>query len=191
MGGNEKITAAGKTVTGGNVAGNISDAERGAAIIAHEKLLMRMIESKRPAPFGAQPTETYFTEYYKLSSHFNGEGIQLIHAPAASSDGDSIVWFRGSDVISTGDIFSTTTYPIIDLERGGSINGIVDALNGILDLAFAEFRTEGGTMIVPGHGRLCDSADVGYYRDMVTVIRDRVQNMIQKGMTLEQVKAAN
>jgi glyoxylase-like metal-dependent hydrolase (beta-lactamase superfamily II) len=189
-GGNQKIAEAGKTVTGGNVAGNISDAEQGAAVVAHEKVLNRMIETKPPAPFGALPTETYFVEYYKLSSHFNGEGIQLIHMPAAHTDGDSVVWFRGSDVISTGDLFVTTSYPVIDLDKGGSINGVLDALNSILDLAFPEFRSEGGTLIVPGHGRLSDSADVAYYRDMVTIIRDRVQDMIKKGMTLEHVKAA-
>ncbi len=79
---------------------------------------------------------------------------------------------------------------MIDLARGGNIQGVVEGLNRILDLAFPEFRTEGGTMIVPGHGRIADSADVAYYRDMVTIIRDRVQAMIKKGMTLEQVKAA-
>src|SRR5438128_1815239 len=98
--------------------------------------------------------------------------------------------FRGCDVIATGDLFVTNSYPIIDIERGGNVQGIIDALNRILDLSIAEFRTEGGTMIVPGHGRLCDSADVAYYRDMVTIIRDRIQEMIQKGMTLDQVKAA-
>ena len=189
-GGNEKIAAAGRTITGGNVAGNIADAEEGAAVISHEKVLMRMIETKPALPFGTLPTETYFIDSYKLSSHFNGEGVQLIHMPAAHTDGDSLVWFRGSDVIATGDLYLTTGYPFIDLERGGSINGVVDSLNKILDLAFPEFRTEGGTMIVPGHGRLSDSADVAYYRDMVTVIRDRVQDMVRKGMTPAQVKAA-
>ena len=91
---------------------------------------------------------------------------------------------------STGDVFDTTSYPVIDLERGGSINGEIDALNHILDIAFPDFRLEGGTLLVPGHGRLCDSADVAYYRDMVTIVRDRVQDMVKKGMTLEQVKAA-
>ena len=162
----------------------------GAAIIAHESVLRRMTEAKPALPFPALPTETYFTDIYKLSSHFNGEGIQLIHMPAAHTDGDSMVWFRGSDAISTGDVFSTETYPIIELDKGGSINGVIEALNDILDLAFPEFRTEGGTMIVPGHGRISDSADVAYYRDMVTIIRDRIQDMIKKGMTLEQVKAA-
>jgi cyclase len=151
-------------------------------------VLLRMTDAK--VAFRAQPTETYFTDYYKLSHFFNGEGIQLVHQPAAHTDGDSLIWFRASDVISTGDIYTTTNYPVIDLERGGSINGLIDSLNRILDLAFSEFRTEGGTMIVPGHGRLSDSADVAYYRDMVTVIRDRIQDMVSKGMTLQQVKAA-
>ena len=189
-GGNESIAGAGRTITGGNVARDISNAESAATIIAHENVLLAMAEAKPPIPVRARPTETYFTSFYKLSSHFNGEGIQLIHMPAAHTNGDSIVWFRGSDVISTGDVFSTETYPIIDMQAGGSINGVIDALNNILDLAFAEFRTEGGTMIIPGHGRICDSADVAYYRDMVTIIRERIQGMIQKGMTLEQVKAA-
>ena len=121
---------------------------------------------------------------------YHGDGIQVFHMPAAHTDGDSIVYFRHNDVIAAGDVFSTTGYPMIDLERGGSINGVVDALNKILDIAFPDFRLEGGTLVVPGHGRICDSADVAYYRDMVTIVRDRVQDMVKKGMTLDQVKAA-
>ena len=189
-GGNERIGRAGRTITGGNVGGDLTDAQEGAIIIAHENVLRRMTSVKPELPFRALPAETYFTKFYKMSSHFNGEGIQLMHVPAARTDGDSMVWFRGSDVISTGDVFSTETYPIIDLDKGGSINGTLEALNDILDIAFPEFRTEGGTLIVPGHGRISDSADVAYYRDMVTVIRDRIQDMIKKGMTLDQVKAA-
>jgi hypothetical protein len=93
-------------------------------------------------------------------------------------------------VIATGDLFTQTSYPIIDLARGGNVEGVIKALNHILELSVSEFRTEGGTMIIPGHGRLSDAADVAYYRDMVTIIRDRVDDMIKKGMTLEQVKAA-
>ena len=126
----------------------------------------------------------------RLSHYFNGEGIELIYRPDAHTDGDSIVRFRGSEVIAAGDLYSTETYPVIDIARGGNIQGVVDGLNRILDLSFPEFSTEGGTMIVPGHGRISDSADVAYYRDMVTIIRDRVQDMVKKGMTLEQVKAA-
>jgi glyoxylase-like metal-dependent hydrolase (beta-lactamase superfamily II) len=188
-GANELLRKAGATFTGGNVAGNIADASEGAAIMAHEAVLNRMT-SGTPAPPDAQPTDTYYTDTMKLSHFFNGEGVQLIHQPSAHTDGDTMVWFRGSDVIAAGDLFTTTTYPVIDVKQGGSINGIVDGLNRILRTAIAEFRTEGGTLVIPGHGRLSDSADVAYYRDMVTILRDRIGAMVAKGLTLEQVKAA-
>jgi len=145
---------------------------------------------KPPVPIGMTPATTYHEDHLKLSTLYHGDGIELFYAPSAHTDGDTMVYFRRNDVLVTGDVFSTTSYPIIDVERGGSINGEIAALNRILDLAFPDFRLEGGTLIIPGHGRLCDSADVAYYRDMVTIIRDRVQDMIKKGMTLEQVKAA-
>src|SRR5687768_4272387 len=192
-GANERLRNAGRTFTGGNVAGNIADAGEGAAILAHENVLNRLATppaGEKPAPVDAQPTDTYYTDSMKLSHFFNGEGVQLIHQPGAHSDGDTMVWFRGSDVIAAGDIYVTTSYPVIDRQRGGTINGVIDGLNRILELSIAEFRSEGGTLVVPGHGRLSDSADVAYYRDMVTIIRDRVQAMIDKGMTLDQVKAA-
>ena len=192
-GGNEKIRAAGRTFTGGNVAGNIADAGEGAAILAHENVLQRLLEpeaGEQKAPTDAQPTDTYYTDTMKLSHFFNGEGVQLIHQASAHTDGDTLVWFRGSDVIAAGDVFSTTSYPIIDVKQGGSINGVVEGLNRILRLCIAEFRTEGGTLVIPGHGRLSDSADVAYYRDMVTIIRDRVSAMVGRGLTLEQVKAS-
>jgi len=193
VGGNEGLRRAGRTFTGGNVAGNIADAAEGAAILAHEKVFVRMTTpaaGETLAPPDAQPTDTYYTDTMKLSHFFNGEAVQLIHAASAHTDGDSLVWFRGSDVIAAGDVYLTTSYPVIDVARGGTINGVVEALNRILELSVAEFRTEGGTLIVPGHGRLSDSADVAYYRDMVTIIRDRVRAMVAKGMTLEQVRAA-
>jgi cyclase len=192
-GGNEKVRMAGRTFTGGNVAGNIADAGEGAAILAHENVLQRLLEpeaGEQKAPPDAQPTDTYYTDSMKLSHFFNGEGIQLIHQPSAHTEGDSLVWFRGSDIIAAGDIYSTVSYPVIDVKHGGTVNGVIDGLNRILGLSVAEFRTEGGTLVIPGHGRLSDSADVAYYRDMVTIIRDRVQAMVDKGMTLEQVKAA-
>lgn len=157
-------------------------------VFAHENVLLRMSEAK--LPYEALPTDTYFTPYYKLSSFVNGEGVQSFYQPAAYTDGDSMVWFRGSDVISTGDIYQTTAYPIPDLERGGSIQGVIEGLNKILDLAIPESRAEGGTLIIPGHGRLSDFGDIAHYRDLVTIIRDRIQDMIKKGMTLDQVKAA-
>ena len=184
-GGNEALAASGVTYSGGNVAGTIADSAVGAAVLAHENVLNRMIAAD--LPFGALPTETFFTDEYKLSTFFNDEGIRIIHIPAASTDGDSIVYFRGSDVIATGDLLNMDTFPIIDVERGGSINGVLRGLNDILKLAIPEFRTEGGTMVIPGHGRLADSADVGYYRDMLTIIRDQVQSLIDHGFTLQQV----
>ena len=190
-GGNEKIAKAGKTITGGNVTGEFADAAEGATVIAQQRVLDRMSDpsNKPPIPFAALPSDA-FREDMKLSHFFNGEGVHVIHIPSAHTDGDGIVWFRGSDVIATGDIFLNTSYPFIDLERGGSVQGVLDGLNRFLDMAIPEFRTEGGTLFVPGHGRICDTADVAYYRDMVTIVRDRVQDMIKRDMSLEQVKAA-
>ena len=191
-GGNEKLAKLGKTITGGNVAGNLSDAGEGAAIIAHQNVLDRMSAAptggEAATPFGALPTDTYTGAEKDL--FFNGEGIQILHQPAAHTDGDSFVFFRRSDVVSTGDIFTPGGYPIIDLARGGSINGIVDALNRLIEITIPADKQEAGTYVIPGHGRLCDEADVVEYRDMATIIRDRVQDMVKKGMTLEQVKAA-
>ena len=185
VGGNEKIAAAGVTYTGGNVAGTISDSSNGAAVLAHENVLNRM--QARDMPFDALPTETFFTPGYKISTFFNEEGVQIIHTPNAVTDGDSFVYFRGADVIAAGDVFNMDTFPIIDVDSGGSINGVLAALNAILKLAIPEFRTEGGTMVVPAHGRLGDSADVGYYRDMLTIIRDQTKASIDQGLTLQQV----
>ena len=191
IGGNEKIGEAGKTITGGNVIGDIGDATEGATIVAHEKVLDRLSPNGTPTvSFKALPTLTFLSDQMKLSQFFNGEGIQIFHEKPAHTDGDSIVFFRGSDIISAGDIFLTTSYPIIDLPNGGSLQGVIDGLNHILDLSVAEFRTEGGTLVIPGHGRICDTADVAYYRDMATIVRDRIRAMIKKDMTLEQVKAA-
>jgi glyoxylase-like metal-dependent hydrolase (beta-lactamase superfamily II) len=189
--GNDNIRRAGVTITGANVAGNLTDAMEGAQIIAHENVLNRMSAptgKQAPTPFGAWPTETYVSGQKEL--HFNDEPIQVIHQRNAHTDGDSLVLFRHSDVISTGDIFVTTSYPFIDVERGGSVQGEIDALNNILDLAIPKHDEEGGTYIIPGHGRICDEFDVLEYRDMVTIIRDRIQASIKKGLTLDQIKAA-
>jgi len=164
-----------------------------ATIIAHENLLQRMSEPPKGQPVppsGALPTETYHAASYKLSEFFNGEGIKIYHVANAHTDGDSMVYFRYSDVIAAGDILRTDSYPVIDVAKGGSINGILDGLNQILDIAIPEFRSQGGTWVIPGHGRLCDIGDVANYRNMVAIIRDRIQDMIQSGMTLAQVKAA-
>jgi glyoxylase-like metal-dependent hydrolase (beta-lactamase superfamily II) len=187
VGGNAALAQQGAVIMGGNMGQPYS----GAAIVAHENVLTRMsAPTGQPSPFptAAWPTDTYFTKKKEL--FFNGEPIQILHQPSAHTDGDSIVFFRRSDVLSAGDLFLTTTYPVIDVEKGGNIHGVIAALNDILDLAIPKEKQEGGTYVIPGHGRLCDEADVLEYRDMLTIIRDRVQDLIKKGSTLEQVRAA-
>jgi cyclase len=191
VGGNEKIRLAGSTIVGANVTGDIQDAGVGAAVISHIDVLNRMSAptgTAAPSPEKGWPTNTFLGDQKKL--YFNGEGVDILHQPAAHTDGDSIVFFRRDDVIATGDIFTTTNYPIIDLAAGGSIQGTIDALQKIVDLIIPVYGQEGGTMVIPGHGRLCDFGDVLNFREMTIIIRDRVQSMIKKGMTLEQVKAA-
>jgi cyclase len=191
VGGNEKIRKAGSTIAGGNVAGDLEDAAEGAQIIAHENTLKRMSAptgSQAPTPPGAWPTITYFLDEKKL--FFNGEGISMIHPEAAHTDGDTMVFFRRSDVIVTGDVFQTTNYPVIDVAGGGTIDGTIEALNKIVDLIIPVYGQEGGTLVIPGHGRLCDLGDVINFREMAIIARDRIRDMARKGMTLEQVKAA-
>jgi glyoxylase-like metal-dependent hydrolase (beta-lactamase superfamily II) len=184
-GGNEAFGKAGNTITGGDVADDIRGLDKGAAIIAHQRVLDRMSTS---APFAALPTDVYGGKQKDL--YFNDEPVVLLHQAAAHTDGDSLVFFRGSDVISTGDIFVTTSYPLIDLDRGGSIQGLINSLNRIIDLTVPAALQEGGTLVIPGHGRICDEADVVEYRDMVTIIRDRIADLRKLGLTLDQVKAA-
>jgi len=188
-GGNFALNRTGAPVIGGNL--GQAALERGATVIAHENVMNRMsAPSGKVAlfPEGWWPGTTYFEGNKEV--YFNGEAVIVIHH-AAHTDGDSFVHFRGSDVVATGDIFTTTNYPVIDLAEGGSINGEIQALNHILDIAIPAHEQEGGTMIIPGEGRLCDEHDLLEYRDMVTIIRDRVLAMIKKGMTLDQIQAAN
>ena len=126
-----------------------------------------------------------------MTAYFNGEAVLAYSTPAATTDGDSIVYFRHSEVISAGDLYSTVSYPKIDLGRGGSVQGVIGGLNRILDLAVAEYRSQGGTWIIPGRGRLSDTADVAYYRNMVQIVSDRIQALIEEGMSLDEVQAAH
>jgi glyoxylase-like metal-dependent hydrolase (beta-lactamase superfamily II) len=180
MGGNISVAAAGRSHVG------VQPLE--AWIMAHEKAPSHVPKSA-PLPLSAGPTEAYEGDSFKLN-FFNGEGVVLWHMPAAHTDGDTIVQFRESEVLAAGDVLNMTSYPVIDTDKGGTIDGVVKALNWILDVAVVEHMMEGGTLVVPGHGRLTDSADVAYYRDMVTIMRDRVRNAVKKGMTLQQIKAA-
>ena len=186
VGGNDAIGKLGSTIAGGNVG---AGAGVGAGIISHENVLNRMSAptgKAAPYPTTAWPTDTFVTKQKEL--YFNGESIQTIYKPG-HTDGDSIVYFRKSDVIAAGELFNTNTFPVIDLARGGSIKGELAGLNDMLDIAIPKAMQEGGTYIIPGRGRLTDEADLLEYRDMVTIIRDRVQDGVKRGLTLDQVKA--
>jgi len=176
IGGNERISQAGRTVNGNP-----------AAIISHERLPMRMLRLPVPVPIGARPLNTFFGD--SKDFFFNDDAIFVYHSPS-HTDGDSIVYFRQSDVVAAGDAFQTTTYPVIDVDNGGSAQGYIDALNRILDLAVPKHLEEGGTYVISGHGRIGDEADVLEYHDMISIVRDRILDAIKKGMTLEQIKAA-
>jgi cyclase len=186
VGGNDTIGKLGSTIAGGNVG---AGAGVGAGIIAHENVLNRMSAptgKAAPYPTTAWPTDTYVSKQKEL--YFNGESVVTIYKPG-HTDGDSIVYFRKSDVIVAGELFNTLTYPVLDLSRGGSIKGVLAGLNDMLDLAIPKAMQEGGTYIIPGRGRLTDEADLLEYRDMVTIIRDRIQDGVKRGQTLDQIKA--
>ena len=160
-------------------------------MIAHENALARL--SNPPAgaaatPAGGLPADSYFTPTKDF--HFNGEAVFLYHAPNAHTDGDTIVLFRESDVVSTGDLFTPGRYPFIDRARGGSVQGLIAGLNQILHLTVPAKTQERGTYVIPGHGRIGDEADVVEFRDMVVIVRDRIADMAARGMTLEQIQAA-
>jgi cyclase len=196
VGGNATVAKAGQTLfmqTSG--AGLSADFQGGgASILSVEEVLTRMSAptgKASPFPVAAWPTETFHQA--RKYMYLNGEGIEILHQPAAHSDGDAIVFFRRSDVIVAGDILDTTRFPVIDIAKGGSILGEIAALQKLVDTAIPSVpivSRDAGTLIIPGHGRLCDQLDVVEYRDMVTIIRDRIRDLKKEGLTLEQVKAA-
>jgi glyoxylase-like metal-dependent hydrolase (beta-lactamase superfamily II) len=186
VGGNAAVAKAGRPMPGSNQA-----AYPEAPIYAHENVHKRMSNPGPGEPAFAVPfwpTVTFFTS--KRTLYFNGEPIELLWQKAAHSDGDLLVFFRRSDVISAGDVLNMETFPVIDRARGGSIQGEIDALNRLIDIAIPRMNQMDGTRIIPGHGRLCNEADVVEYRDMVTIVRDRVQTLVAQGRTLQEVQAA-
>jgi cyclase len=191
IGGNANLRTAGATVIGGNMPGAVPYAEGGGAqVIAHENVLLRLSQANGDQAVDPSlwPTNTFFNSEKRL--YFNNEGIQLVHAPRAHTDGDIVVFFRKSDVIAAGDFYRTTSWPRIDLAGGGSYQGTIDALNTLVGLMIPVYGQDGGTIVIPGHGRVSGLGDVLDFREMVIVIGDRLKHMIAEGMTLEQVLAA-
>jgi len=193
VGGNEALATAGEKLFGGSLLGGGAQnaasnaAERAAPILSAEGVLRHMAKS----PAGGWPTEVF--HYSRKAMYLNGEAIEVLHQPAAHTDSDVFAFFRRSDVVLAGDVLDTRQFPVIDVERGGSIQGEIAALNRLAELAVASVPVvtrEAGTIVVPGHGRLCDQYDVVEYRDMVTIVRDRVRDLIKAGRSLADVKAA-
>jgi cyclase len=189
-GGNEPLSRAGtyvRLIDTFDPRGSNTD----ASIMAHVNVLARLSArtgAVASTSAAAWPSDTYFTGEWAL--FVNGEAVQLLHVPEAHTDGDTMVFFRRSDVLSTGDIYSPSRYPTFDSARGGSVRGVIEGLNRILDIAIPGENQQGGTVVVPGHGRLSDETDVANYRDMVTIVRDRVAALIAAGTQLEEVLAA-
>jgi len=198
-GGNGKLSKAGQSIF--NVGANANGIARamtnegGASILGPDAVLRRL--SSRTGSGTAFPSDTWPTEAFfekRKAIYFNKEGVEILRAPAAHTDADSIVFFRRSDVVMAGDVLDTTRYPVIDTARGGGINGEIDALNKLIELAIPPgpfIYQEGGTYVIAGHGRICSQFDVVEYRDMVVIIRDNIEGMIRQGMTLDQIKSAN
>jgi cyclase len=159
-----------------------------ADVIGHAKLLALMTQIGRDKiPVERWPPSVFSGKQKDLYS--NDEPVVILHVPNAVTEGDTMVWFRKSDVFVTGEIFNQASYPFIDVAHGGTINGILEGLNVLLEHMVPKHNQEGGTMVIPGYGRIGDEHDVLEYRDMLTIIRDRVQASIKKGLTLQQVKA--
>ncbi|HYR45258.1 MAG TPA: MBL fold metallo-hydrolase [Terriglobia bacterium] len=194
VGGNAALAKAGQTlfVAGGGIGLPADFLAGGASILAVENVLRRMSAptGKTAAfPVDAWPTETF--QQPRKYMYLNGEGIEVLYQPAAHTDGDGIVFFRRSDVVVAGDIFDTTRFPVIDVAKGGTVEGEIAALNRLVDLAIPSVpivSREEGTLVIPGHGRVCDQLDVVEYRDMLMIIRDRIRDLIKAGRTLEQIK---
>ena len=193
VGGNEKLSQAGQTLFTGRTIGLPTEfAGTAASVLSTENVLTRMSAAQPAYASAALPTETFF--YPRKYMFLNGEGIEVLHQPAAHTDGDAVVFFRRSDVIVAGDVLDTTRFPVIDVAKGGTIDGEIAALNRLVDIAIPSVpivSREIGTSIIPGHGHICDQLDVVEYRDMVTIIRDRVRDLIKAGRTLDDVKAAD
>ncbi len=196
-GGNERIARsltpaqAAANVSGAASFGGFSGASPGADIMAFENVLKRMSAptgQTAARPSAAWPTNTFFTA--RKNFYYGGEAIEMHHLPAAHTDGDTMVFFRKSDVIVAGSVLPGDSFPMIDVEKGGSIAGVISGLNKIVGMTVPEYNAQGGTRIITGNGRVYNLTDAVEYRDMVTIVRDRIAAMIKQGATLDQVKAA-
>ena len=211
VGGNANLAKAGRNITSFALGSNRTNVVAGldldaARVLSHESVLTRMRQAppggRSPFPTDAWPSETF--EERRRTMYFNDEGIEILKQAGAHTDADTIVFFRKSDVVVAGNIIDADRFPVIDLARGGSVKGEITALNRIIELAIppgpfvglpsgpnATARLQGGTDVLPGHGRIFRQIDVVNYRDMLVIVSEIVQDMINRKMTLDQIKAAD
>jgi glyoxylase-like metal-dependent hydrolase (beta-lactamase superfamily II) len=185
LAGNGAIGEIGEALPGNGARQN----DLGLPIVGHANGLSVLVTAfADQIPYELWPNNTFFGD--KKSLYLNGEAIDMMYQPSAITESDIMVHFRRSDVLVTGDIFDISAYPHFHPELGGSLQGEIDALNRIIDIAVPEFNQQGGTLIVPGHGRIASESDVVEYRDMLTIVRDRVRLMVNEGKSFEEVLAA-
>lgn len=172
-----------------HVGGNENLRKAGAMLRAHENVRRRMSAEqfivaqnrKIPrSPAAAVPVPISDTAFV-----LNGDSITIFHAPNAHTDGDLIVHFTKSNVIHMGDVFSSSSLPFIDVSSGGSINGIIDAVDKVLAIS------GDNTQIIPGHGALANKARLKMYRDVIVTLRDRIRGLVSTGKTVEQILELN
>jgi len=195
VGGNAALVARRAAPTGAGGAPAFFGSAPAADIVASQNILQRMSQATGATayPFAALPNDPFPMELNPYSVFVNGEPIIIFDQPAASSDADSFVLFRHSDVVMAGDVMDTTRFPMIDLAHGGSIDGEIAALTKLQQLTIdppSPYYDE-GTRAIPAHGRVCDEDDVNDYRDMVVIIRDTVADMMKRHMSLGQIEAAH
>lgn len=195
IGGNEVVRAAGKRIIAGEESATANFfGDGGAAVWAHQNVLSRLVDETAAGGPGA-PTESQWpsdaVDQDVYGMVFSDEAVQMHHARRSTTDGQMMVLFRQSDVIAAGDVLNMTSYPLIDVARGGTIDGELVALNRLMDMIIPDDQVSGGTVVIPGHGRLTDLGDVARYTVMITTIRNRVQYYKNQGKTLEQVLALN
>jgi glyoxylase-like metal-dependent hydrolase (beta-lactamase superfamily II) len=188
MGCNAQLAQAGR-----NFSSAPGQSNTGAPLIAHKNATLQLLASGSPPAQGAMPNDVFSRPVRNM--FINEQAEQLYWMPRAHSDADLMVLFRRSDVVVTGAIMDMTGFPVIDLAKGGSINGEIAALNRLMEeFAVAvspRWQGNGGTLIIPARGRLARQIDVVNYRDMVTIVRDRVKTLVDRGASLEQVRKAD
>jgi len=206
VGGQEALSQAGRTLLnyvvgpGGFGGGDFQTNGGAAGMMAHENVLEHMAKPPKGSTSrdGAYPSNAWPVELYNgirpRSLYLNGDGVTVSYQPGAISDSDSFVAFRRTDVIAAGDILDLRNFPVIDTDSGGTINGTINALTRLIEMSIGPVPLTwhaDRTLIVPGHGRICDQGEVVEYRDMLVMVRDRIQDLVKKGRNLEQIKAAN